>query len=61
MGETQYIEDVVFLGDNDVVFIEKKTGRKLVRRFSSPYLAKEFVRKLRHSKKCLLVSYPTWH
>ena len=59
MSQAEYIEDVTFLGDNDVVFIEKKSGRKLVRRFSSPYLAKEFVRKLRHSKKCLLVSYPT--
>lgn len=58
MEKAKYIEDVLCLNDNDVVFIEKKSGRKLVRKFTSPYLAKQFVNKVKHSTKLILVSYP---
>lgn len=58
MGKTKYIEDVPVPGFCDVVFISNDTGRKLVRQFESLYLARKFVNKLRHSKKCVLVSYP---
>lgn len=54
----RYFEDAGALGCFDVVFIAKNSGRKLVRSFDSPFLAKEFIRKLRRSKKCTLVSYP---
>ena len=56
--ETKYIEEVPNVGAFDVVFISKDSGRKLVRNFDSPYLAKKFVDKLRYSKRCILVSYP---
>lgn len=41
-----------------VVFLVNKTNEKLQRNFDSPYLAREFVRKLKHSKRCTLVSAP---
>lgn len=41
-----------------VHFLDNTTGRELVRGFDSPYLAKKFVVKLAHSKKCTLISYP---
>ena len=47
------------LGMYRVVFRVNKTGAKLVRGFDSPYLAKQFVRKLKYSKTCTVVSFPT--
>ena len=41
-----------------VEYIVHKTNKRLVQRFSSPYLARKFVNRLRHSKKCTLISYP---
>ncbi len=58
MNEAKYIEEVPFPGFNDVVFIANNSGRKLVRQFDSPYTARKFVNKLKHSKRCTLVSYP---
>lgn len=57
--ETKYIEEVSYIGDFDVVFIAKDSGRKLIRVFDSPFMARDFVNKLKRSKKCILVSYPT--
>lgn len=57
-AEAKYIEEVPYPGFNDVVFIANDTGRKLVRQFTSPYHARKFVNKLKHSKRCTLVSYP---
>lgn len=45
----------------EVTYIVNATGTKLKRSFDSPYLAWKFVNKLRHSKKCTLVSYPYFH
>ena len=59
MNKAKYIDDVEYLGDFDVVFIVKKSGAKLVRQFTSPFLAMEFVNKLKRSKTCMLVSYPS--
>ena len=56
--ETKYIEEVPYIRENDVVFISRDSGRKLVRNFDSPYLAGQFVNKLKRSKRCILVSYP---
>lgn len=39
-----------------VVFLNEK-GIRLVRGFDSVYLARQFVNKIRHSKRCTLVSY----
>ena len=59
MGQdTKYFEDVDSLGCFDVVFISRESGRKLVRQFNSPVFAKQFVRKVKRSKKCDLISYP---
>lgn len=41
-----------------VVFIVKATGQKVVREFTSEYHARIFVNRLRHSKRCVLVSCP---
>lgn len=40
-----------------VVFFSEK-GEKLCKGFDSPYLCRKFVNKLRHSRRCTLVSYP---
>lgn len=56
--DTRYFEDAGALGCFDVVFIARDSGRKLVKSFESPYLARKFVEKVRRSKKCTLVSYP---
>ena len=55
---TKYIEEVPYIGDFDVVFMPKDSDRKLVRSFDSPYQARQFINKLRRSKRCILVSYP---
>lgn len=41
-----------------VVFLVNATGQKLVRSFDSEYMAWKFVNKLKHSRRCRLVSYP---
>lgn len=55
---TQYVGESTYIGSNDVVFLDNKTGRKLVRRFESPYLAKQFMNSVSRSKRTTLVSYP---
>ena len=42
----------------EVTYIVKETGAKLTRTFTSEWECNKFVNKLRHSKKCKLVSYP---
>ena len=42
----------------NVSFIINATGVKLTKSFESPYNARQFVNKLKHSKRCTLVSYP---
>lgn len=58
MNDTKYIEEIKTPGNLDVVFISRDSGKRLVRSFQSPYLAKQFANKVRHSKKLTLVSYP---
>lgn len=45
----------------NVVFIINSTKEKIVRAFDSPYKCRQFVNKLKHSKKCTLVSYPIFN
>ena len=40
-----------------VVFINEH-GDRVEKTFDSVYLCRKFVNKLKHSKKCVLVSYP---
>ena len=42
----------------NVTFIVRATGAKIIKSFESEYLAYKFVNKLRHSNRCILVSYP---
>ena len=42
----------------NVTFIVNATRETLTRSFDSEYLAWKFVNKLKHSKRCTLVSYP---
>lgn len=41
-----------------VTYIVNESGVRITKGFESPYLARKFVLKLKHSKKCTLVSYP---
>lgn len=45
----------------NVVFIINSTKEKIVRAFDSPYKCRQFVNKLKHSKKRTLVSYPIFN
>ena len=58
--ETYYAENCGLAGLLKVTFIVNATGARLTRVFDSEYLARRFVNKLRFSKKCTLVSYPTF-
>ena len=40
-----------------VTFLNE-TNQKLTRGFDSEYLARKFVQKIKHSKRCTLISYP---
>ena len=40
-----------------VVFINDR-GTRVEKLFDSEYLCRKFVNKLKHSKRCVLVSYP---
>lgn len=42
----------------DVTFYVVESGQTVTKRFDSPYLARKFVNKLKHSKKCRLLAYP---
>lgn len=42
-----------------VVFINER-GNRVEKQFDSPYLCRKFVIKLKHSKRCVLVSYPNF-
>ena len=54
----KYLEEVDYVGENDVVFFIKGQSRRLVEQFSSPYLAAKFVNKAKRSKRVELVSFP---
>ncbi len=56
-NDTYYAGNAAF-GYYNVTFIVNETRQKLTKSFDSPYLARVFVNKLRHSKRCTLVSYP---
>lgn len=45
----------------NVTFIVRETGNKLTKSFDSEYAAYQFVNKLRHSKRCILVSCPLFN
>lgn len=42
----------------EVIFLVVKSGERVSRVFTSEYECRIFVNKLRHSKKCQLISYP---
>lgn len=43
---------------NNVSFIVKATGKKIVKSFEDEYEAYVFTNKLKYSRKCILVSHP---
>ena len=53
-----YYADSAPAGYLEVTYIVNKTGTKLTKTFTSEYECNKFVNKLRHSKKCKLISYP---
>ena len=58
-GKTSYADaaDDGF-GFYKVTFRENGTGRLLRRSFDSEYFCRQFVEKLKRSRKCTLLSYP---
>ena len=44
-------------GHYKVTYVVNKSGVKLTRAFDSEYQMRNFIRKLRYSKKCSLVSF----
>ncbi len=42
----------------NVTYVVRKTGEVLVKSFDSPYLANKFANKIRHSKRCALLTSP---
>ncbi len=44
-----------------VVFLVNETGAIVEKGFDSVYLCRKFVNKLRHSKRCRLISYPVFN
>lgn len=42
----------------EVVYLIRESGVKVTKNFDSPYLCRRLVNKLRHSKKCELISCP---
>lgn len=56
--QTCYSNCDVGTGYYKVTFFVNATNQKLTRSFDSEYQAYNFVNKLKHSKKCTLVSYP---
>ena len=59
MSNTAYADERTYGRENDITFINNK-GVRLVKSFESEYQARMFVNKLKHSKKCVLVSYPNF-
>lgn len=49
------------LGYYKVIFVVNESGVKVTKGFDSPRLAWKFVNRLKHSKKCTLISYPYFH
>lgn len=47
--------------DYNVTYIVKESGVKLIRSFESEFMAYQFTNKLRHSKRCVLVSSPLFN
>jgi hypothetical protein len=47
-------------GVYEVTFVVNATKTRVTRKFSSPYLARKFVNKLRYSKRCTLLAYPVF-
>lgn len=59
--QTLYAEagnKTVTYGMYNVTFLVNETKTKLTRTFDSPVFARKFVQKLKHSKRCTLVSAP---
>lgn len=53
-----YADSAPCTGCYEVTYIVKETGAKLIRSFDSERECARFINKLRHSKKCILVSWP---
>ena len=49
------------LGFYKVTFRVNSTNKELLRSFDSEHFCREFVRKLKHSKRCTLLSYPLFY
>ena len=43
---------------NRVTYVVNATGVRLYRDFDSPYLAKQFVERVKHGTACRLISWP---
>lgn len=59
---TYYSREIQSLsGKFNVTFLVNASREKLTRSFDSQYQARVFINKLRHSKRCTLISYPIFN
>ena len=58
MAETCYADSDNGRGQFKVTFLVNASNTRLTKSFESPYFARKFVNKLRHSKSCTLLAYP---
>lgn len=57
MKEVFYTDEVSrHDGNVSVTFLVKESGARLTRFFDSEFLARKFINKLRHSRKCTFLS-----
>lgn len=61
MSEICYSENDTGKGYYKVTFLVNASRVKLTRSFDSPYLARKFVNKLKHSRRCTLLSHPSFN
>ena len=61
MTEVCYSDQDTGRGRFKVTFFVKASRATLTKSFDSPFFAERFVRKLKRSKTCVLLSYPTFN
>lgn len=58
MAEAACYADKASRYQYNVTFVVRNSGEVLTKSFDSPYLARQFVNKLKRSKRCSLLSQP---
>lgn len=59
-AEILYADNIKPGGYYKVSFTVNASGERVIKDFDSEYMARNFVNKIRRSKRCTLISYPTF-